>query len=110
MIPPETTYMYSGIIVQLYVRYHYKSEVESDCITPNTVLSVPVIYEHRERVIFRSALLHTYRMAKKKGSVVLRLVSQAGTGFFYTLRKAVRPNAEKCARTATLHKSIMSAG
>ena len=35
-------------------------------------------------------------MAKKKKSTqVLRLVSQAGTGFFYTLRKAVRPNAEK---------------
>jgi large subunit ribosomal protein L33 len=34
-------------------------------------------------------------MAKKRSTVVIRLVSQAGTGFFYTLRKAVRANAEK---------------
>jgi large subunit ribosomal protein L33 len=33
-------------------------------------------------------------MAKKKGSVVMRLVSMAGTGFFYTIRKAVRANTE----------------
>ena len=33
--------------------------------------------------------------AKKRSTVVIRLVSQAGTGFFYTLRKAVRANAEK---------------
>ena len=39
------------------------------------------------------------RMAgkKKKASIVLRLVSQAGTGYFYTIRKAIRANAEKCA-------------
>lgn len=36
-------------------------------------------------------------MAKKKGSMVIRLMSMAGTGFFYTMRKAVRANAEKCA-------------
>ena len=35
---------------------------------------------------------------KKKASVVLRLVSQAGTGYFYTIRKAIRANAEKYAR------------
>ena len=35
------------------------------------------------------------RMAKKKAATVVRLVSQAGTGFFYTIRKAVRANAEK---------------
>ena len=34
-------------------------------------------------------------MAKKKTTAVLRLVSQAGPGFFYTIRKAVRANAEK---------------
>ena len=34
-------------------------------------------------------------MAKKKATAVFRLVSQAGTGFFYTIRKAVRANAEK---------------
>ena len=37
-------------------------------------------------------------MAKAKKSMVVRLVSQAGTGFFYTVRKAVRANAEKCVR------------
>ena len=36
-----------------------------------------------------------WKMAKKRSTVVIRLVSQAGTGFFYTLRKAVRANAEK---------------
>ena len=36
-------------------------------------------------------------MAKKKATTVIRLVSQAGTGYFYTVRKAVRANAEKCA-------------
>jgi len=33
-------------------------------------------------------------MAKKK-SVVLRLVSQAGTGYFYTIRRAIKANMEK---------------
>ena len=41
-------------------------------------------------------------MAKKRSTQVLRLVSQAGTGFFYTIRKAVRANAEKCAPAAPL--------
>ena len=40
-------------------------------------------------------------MAKKKSSVVIRLMSQAGTGYFYTLRRAIRANQEKCARTTT---------
>jgi len=34
-------------------------------------------------------------MAKKKGAVVMRLVSQAGTGFFYTIKRAIRANQEK---------------
>ena len=32
---------------------------------------------------------------KKKGAVVIRLVSQAGTGFFYTMKRAIKANAEK---------------
>ena len=38
---------------------------------------------------------------KKNKSAVVRLVSQAGTGFFYTLRKAIKANTEKCARRHT---------
>jgi len=34
-------------------------------------------------------------MAKKKGAVVMRLVSQAGTGFFYTIKRAIKANQEK---------------
>ena len=52
---------------------------------------------------------------KKKASVVLRLVSQAGTGYFYTIRKAIRANAEKyasekhtCAAGAHHPKSTLS--
>ena len=47
-------------------------------------------------------------MAKKKGSVVLRLVSQAGTGFFYTIRKAIRPNTEPCALFSLCHILLSS--
>lgn len=37
-------------------------------------------------------------MAKaKKTSIVIRLMSQAGTGYFYTLRKNIKSNPEKCA-------------
>lgn len=31
----------------------------------------------------------------KKTSVVVRLVSQAGTGYFYTIRRPIRANIEK---------------
>jgi len=34
-------------------------------------------------------------MAKKKGAVVMRLVSQSGTGFFYTIKRAIKANQEK---------------
>lgn len=38
-------------------------------------------------------------MAKaKKASVVVRLMSQAGTGYFYTVRRALKGVQEKCAR------------
>ena len=43
-------------------------------------------------------------MAKKKATAVLRLVSQAGTGFFYTLRKNVRSNSEKCGAPREPHE------
>ena len=36
-------------------------------------------------------------MAKKRTSMVVRLMSQAGTGYFYTLRRAIKANQEKCA-------------
>ena len=38
-------------------------------------------------------------MAKKK-SQVIRLVSQAGTGYFYTMRRTIKANMEKCAAAA----------
>ena len=42
-------------------------------------------------------------MAKAKKSQVLRLVSQAGTGYFYTIRRAIKANMEKyAARTPAL--------
>ena len=35
-------------------------------------------------------------MAKGKGkSMVIRLMSQAGTGYFYTVRRAIKANMEK---------------
>ena len=38
------------------------------------------------------------RMAKsKKTSIVIRLMSMAGTGYFYTRRKNIKANPEKCA-------------
>ena len=36
-------------------------------------------------------------MAKKLKSSVIRLVSMAGTGFFYTRRRTIKANQEKCA-------------
>lgn len=36
-------------------------------------------------------------MAKKRTSMVVRLMSQAGTGYFYTIRRAIKANQEKCA-------------
>ena len=43
-------------------------------------------------------------MAKaKKASVVVRLMSQAGTGYFYTIRRSLKGVQEKC---ATLHTCI----
>ena len=40
-------------------------------------------------------------MAKaKKTSIVIRLMSMAGTGYFYTLRKNIKANPEKCAAAA----------
>jgi hypothetical protein len=39
-------------------------------------------------------------MAKKAS--IMRLVSQAGTGYFYTFRKVVKSGGEKCASLAHL--------
>lgn len=48
-------------------------------------------------------------MAKaKKSSIVIRLVSMAGTGYFYTKRKNVKANPEKCAVFAcTWHSATL---
>ena len=35
------------------------------------------------------------QMAKKGRSSVVRLMSQAGTGYFYTIRRAIKANMEK---------------
>lgn len=37
----------------------------------------------------------TQMAKKKKATQVIRLVSQAGTGYFYTFRKAIKAQAEK---------------
>ena len=34
-------------------------------------------------------------MARKKAATVVRLVSQAATGYFYTVKRAIRANQEK---------------
>ena len=56
--------------------------------------SKSVVLNSAHRLVFYVVGLE-WKMAKKRSTVVIRLVSQAGTGFFYTLRKAVRANAEK---------------
>ena len=38
----------------------------------------------------------------KRAAVAIRLVSMAGTGYFYTKRKNIKANPEKCARLRPL--------
>lgn len=50
-------------------------------------------------------------MAKKAKQNTVRLVSQAGTGYFYTIRRTVKAGREKCAarcRTAPAAAAALS--
>ena len=51
--------------------------------------------ERRARHATAARRQRQHIMAKKRTSVVVRLMSQAGTGYFYTLRRAIRANQEK---------------